>query len=611
MIPIQYVGVQDCEQAKMSTNEVLLYALANADDDRYEREGGYAIIHSAQPVPDLPGASESFDALAGAYPVLWPYGRGLYHENRERKISFHDYIRWMLQYHDKRFRKHHSFPFVAFSIQQKQSALLSAKIHMRRDDFEADTDLLADLSLRDLQEAQMDEEAHRSISNERVRRLQHHLYATSSHIMGSAKMRTTYRSQIWGSCLWLRPPSLWVTINPMDYEDPIAQVLAGEQIEMNSYMDMMDPDSNERARIMANDPFASASFFNFIIRTTLETLFGVHTSRSRVETHMGIFGLVNGYFGVVEAQGRGSLHVHFLMWLKNAPNADEMLELLSQSDFREKIALYINHNIRTHLEGFDEEYVKNNQRERHVSFSRPPDPRNVNWEVEKKEMEWKLARAYQVHVCKTSTCLRRNREGELVCKRHAPWPLVERTIVHASGILDLRRSYQFLNGYSPAILVCLRCNNDVKLVIYGKDTKNLGWYLTNYQSKDPSKSYNMSALLGSALAYHQTHSTHLESLGEQNRLLIYRCFNVLNKQAELSGPQVISYLMNWGDSFASHQFVSVYWSQVANVLKEVYPSLVVERRLDAVTDDNSESNNGGTSDIEVGLPFFFFWVYTR
>ena len=79
---------------------------------------------------------------------------------------------------------------------------------MRRDDFEADTDLLADLSLRDLQEAQVDEEAHRSVRNERVRRLQHHLYATSSHIMGSAKMRTTYRSQIWGSCLWLRPPSL-------------------------------------------------------------------------------------------------------------------------------------------------------------------------------------------------------------------------------------------------------------------------------------------------------------------------------------------------------------------------------------------------------------------
>ena len=109
----------------------------------------------------------------------------------------------------------------------------------------------------------------------------------------------------------------------------------------------------------------------------------------------------------------------------------------------------------------------------------------------------------------------------------------------------------------------------------------------------------MSALLGSALAYHQTHSSHMESLREQNRLLIYRCFNVLNKQVELSGPQVMSYLMNWGDSFASHQYVSVYWSQLANALKRVYPSLAVERRL-----ENPETDNGGTNDIEV--PFFFY-----
>ena len=64
----------------MSMNEVLLYALANADDDRYGNEGGYAVIHGAQPIADLPGANELFDALGGAYPMLWPYGRGLFHE---------------------------------------------------------------------------------------------------------------------------------------------------------------------------------------------------------------------------------------------------------------------------------------------------------------------------------------------------------------------------------------------------------------------------------------------------------------------------------------------------------------------------------------------------
>ena len=57
----------------------------------------------------------------------------------------------------------------------------------------------------------------------------------------------------------------------------------------------------------------------------------------------------------------------------------------------------------------------------------------------------------------------------------------------------------------------------------------------------------MSALSGLALKYHQSHQPQMESLRERNRMLIYQCFNVLNRQSELSGPQVMSYLMNWGD----------------------------------------------------------------
>ena len=87
------------------------------------------------------------------------------------------------------------------------------------------------------------------------------MFATSSHIMVSGKMRASYRSQIWGSCLWLRPPSLWLTINPMDYEDPIAQVIAGEDIDLDSFMDVMRDDVNEGMENMAKYLFASASFF--------------------------------------------------------------------------------------------------------------------------------------------------------------------------------------------------------------------------------------------------------------------------------------------------------------------------------------------------------------
>ena len=83
----------------------------------------------------------------------------------------------------------------------------------------------------------------------------------------------------------MKPLTLWVTINPLDYEDPIAQILAGENIDMESFMSFVGPNPKECARNMADDPFASVSFFHFIIETTLECLFAVrtHTTKHPVE----------------------------------------------------------------------------------------------------------------------------------------------------------------------------------------------------------------------------------------------------------------------------------------------------------------------------------------
>ena len=70
--------------------------------------------------------------------------------------------------------------------------------------------------------------------------------------------------------------------------------------------------------------------------------------------------------------------------------------------------------------------------------------------------------------------------------------------------------------------------------------------------------------------YHQKHLPHHQSLQEQNRLLIYQCFNVLNHEAELSGPQVMSYFMGWGDQFVSHQYAAVCWGQLARAQKDFF-----------------------------------------
>ena len=70
------------------------------------------------------------------------------------------------------------------------------------------------------------------------------------------------------------PPSLWITINPDDLHDPIAQIFAHEQINLDNLLGSMDPDSHWRAQNIAQDSYVSAKYFHFTIWTILSTLFG-------------------------------------------------------------------------------------------------------------------------------------------------------------------------------------------------------------------------------------------------------------------------------------------------------------------------------------------------
>lgn len=77
---------------------------------------------------------------------------------------------------------------------------------------------------------------------------------------------------------------------------------------MDNFVSMLGPNKETHAQNIAGDPFAAARFFHFMIQTIIETLFGVHVTPHQVSQRQGILGFVSGYFGVVESQGRGSLH---------------------------------------------------------------------------------------------------------------------------------------------------------------------------------------------------------------------------------------------------------------------------------------------------------------
>lgn len=371
------------------------------------------------------------------------------------------------------------------------------------------------------------------------------------------------------------PPSLWVTINPSDTHDPIAQVLAGEEIDMNNFNATAGPDSSRRSTNVASDPFAAAQFFHFIIRAIIEELFGISTTKesSKIHRQDGIFGMVEGYIGSVEAQGRGTLHLHLIIWLTGAPTANEMKTSLQTDEFRDRVRSFISRNIRANVGETNPGVIHTLRKDKtEVSYSRPVDPKLDNYAEKSHEAEKRLAKTVQFHKCRENACLTRI-NGELVCKRRAPFELSSDDYINSDGSWGVKRIFPFFNSWCPPILQCVRANHDIKLITNGGETKDITWYITNYATKKQRNSSNVSALLAKRLAFHNVEEKWSADPRAVNKRLLSRCANTLTRDHEFSGPEVASYLMGWGDRYISHHFTTIYWSSVEAALKKAYPEL--------------------------------------
>lgn len=578
----QISGAVDTSLSNVTPTELMLYGLANLWKEG--SEGGYSVRYSRQPVSDfgrpLKGEHRPYNPNAGnfwekAYPFLFPYGRGGFEADREKSISFVDHVKWALQHHDGRFRRHESFPFLAFGIEQRRQALGSAKIQMRRKDFERDAHILATITQDKLREAVRREELGQIETDPSVRLLRQHLHTAGTRVQGSDAQRYQLRSKIWSTSVMLGPPTLWMTINPSDLHDPVAQVFAGEDIDLDAFVATDGPSQDRRSQNVAEDPWAASKFFHFIINTILQTLFNITvTAGYRVDSGMGVLGELAAYFGTVESQGRGTLHLHILMYLKYSPTAHQMQELLRSEAFREKIRAYIKNTIHAHVPGLESaESVNAIVNEKEIAFSRPPNPDSVSYEEEIKDVELRVARAKQVHKCHRKRCLNANEDGVYVCKRGAPFERSEEDYIKENGEWSAKRLYTYVNAWNPAVTVNCKCNNDCKLITNGHDTKNVTWYITGYSAKKQGHYHNLSAVMAQGHAYHLTRTDYRDSLMDDQRKLLLRVVQSINRQQELSGPMVVAYLMGWRDTKESHHYSPLYWSSFVGALLRAYPSL--------------------------------------
>lgn len=196
VIPLQISGSVDCDMSNVMADELMKWGLANMWKDGHE--GGYAVRHGRQPVSDFPPQTNHEDQdndgacpadepnfFEKAFPCLYPYGQGGLESKRPVAIDFPEHIRWSLQYFDRRFRKHETFPFLVFGISQRRQALSSARIQMQRQTFEREARVISSITAEKLELAKSEEDKGLPISDEAVRALKKHIHATASWISGS------------------------------------------------------------------------------------------------------------------------------------------------------------------------------------------------------------------------------------------------------------------------------------------------------------------------------------------------------------------------------------------------------------------------------------------
>ncbi len=588
VVPLDVSGSVDTDLTKMTANEMMLWGLQNLWRD--SGEGGYSVRHGTQPVSDFGrpresradegpvngGVSYQRNFFERAFPCLFPYGRGGIEGEQPVRVDFREHAQWALQYFDRRFRTHETFPFVVFGIQQRRQAIGSARVQMRRKTFVDEARILSTITDSALRRAAEQEAAKQPITDPSVLLLKRLVHGAAGRVQGTDASRYKIRGQIWSTCLVHGPPSLWITINPTDIDDPIAQVFAGAEIDVDRFAATEGPSREERAVAIARDPYAACRFFHFLIDAIIEYVFGVKVTQFVVRGNKGVFGRCAAYIGAVESQGRGSLHFHMLIWLEDTPRPEVLHEMLGKEQFRCRVREFIRQNLRAYLPGLETaQSVRAIPKEKEIGYSRPPCPSSSTYDEELKDFELRLARANQVHTCKVRRCLRYNAKGQLKCKRRAPFERSDEDYVTAEGRWSQKRLYRYMNGWNPAVLINGRCNNDAKLLTNGSDTKNITFYVSSYAAKKQGKSFNLSAVIAEGFAYNETHPNkqYVNDIRERHRLLLFRLVNSINREQELAGPMVISYIMAWGDMKASHTYSPLYWSSFLGTLYCAFPML--------------------------------------
>ena len=265
-----------------------------------------------RPVPDFCNPA----IMTWLFPHLDPWGiGGFYHPCRIIKISMEEQVSHLLMIDNSPFERDSEFAFVFYNIIRKAAVAKSLRFTVP---FKTHKRIIADLLRVDpVVLAHLSKECTRDAlykpANEEERlafKLLAILGTIARHIPGSDGYKLNMRNEIRSLIYYRGTPTLFITLNPSDVDNPIVRLYSGEDVNLEDLSRGEGLDSWRRRLLAANNPAACALYFDLTIKKFISVILRYG------KNERGLYGYCTAYYATVEAQGKGTLHCHMLVWLK-------------------------------------------------------------------------------------------------------------------------------------------------------------------------------------------------------------------------------------------------------------------------------------------------------
>ena len=310
--------------------------------------------------------ADPFDApfFAKTFPTLFPVGTGGPRQAEEsigdaaeevhggvdaeararslvssRNMTLETWAKVVLQRHGGRFATHHVFAFLVFNMGVRSRNRRVSMLSATRENFPEVERIVRSLSAERLEAAKVDLEATGKTVDVAVDQLLRSLSLYGFRQPMSRESRLSMRRKIKSFIIREGIPAIWFTLNPNDITNPVKLRLAAYRTrdpdEAEAFLTSLDL-AYKRARLAVSDPLSSAVFFHREV-----SMFFEHYVKTGEDS---VFGRISRYFGAVETNERGALHVHGLLWLQGNMHLSSILGDVAgedQAEYRERVVRYV------------------------------------------------------------------------------------------------------------------------------------------------------------------------------------------------------------------------------------------------------------------------------